>query len=251
MANIGEEITRKLIESAGIKLGMRIMDLGCGNGNVSFLLSGYVGPDGIVVGVDANETAIKDAIGKSVEDGISNTNFFVEDITKGFKNEYSDFDAIIVRRVLMYLQNPVETITKATKCLKPNGVFLVQENDLSLTPIGFHSMPLHEKIIKLITRTLESENVNFKMGFDLNAVLANSGLKIEKIWAEAVLSTQNQHTTWAFLADVMKDRMLKHSIISNVAELELDTLSDRLYAERMKNTNTFISDMVFCAIARI
>ena len=111
-------------------------------------------------------------------------------------------------------------------------------------------MPLHEKIIKLIKKTLKGENVNFNMGFDLNAVLTNSGLKVEKIWAEAVLSTQNQHTPWNFLAQMMKDRMLYNGVISDVAELELDTLSDKLYAERMENTSTFIRDLVFCAVAR-
>lgn len=41
------------------------------------------------------------------------------------------------------------------------------------------------------------------------ADLINSGLTVEKVWAETVLCTQNQHSNWAFLALVMKDRMLK------------------------------------------
>ena len=59
MANIGEDITRRLIEAGNIKSGMKVLDLGCGDGNVTFMLSKYIGSDGIVVGIDSNENAIK------------------------------------------------------------------------------------------------------------------------------------------------------------------------------------------------
>lgn len=250
MANIGEDITRKLIESGGIKPGMKILDLGCGDGNVTFLLSNYIGTDGIVVGIDSNENAIDNAKKKSKELGLSNLYFCVGDITQDFKIKHSNFDAIIVRRVLMYLSNPKSTIATAIKYLKPNGIFLAQENNISQTPIGLESMPHHIKIIDLIRKTLEKENVNFNMGFELITFLTNSGLKVEKIWAEAVLSTPNQPTPWAFLAQVMKDRMLTHNVINDVSELELGILGERLTNERMENTRTFISDLVFCAVAR-
>lgn len=250
MASIGDDITRKLIERGEIKSGMKILDLGCGDGNVTFLLSNYVGPEGIVVGIDSNENAIDNAKKKSKELGLSNLYFIVGDITQDFKIEHSNFDVIIVRRVLMYLSNPQSSIATAIKYLKPNGIFLAQENNISQTPIGLESMPHHKKINDLIRKTLERENVNFNLGFELCTILTDSGLKVENVWAEAVLSTPNQPTPWFFLAQVMKDRMLTHKVISDVSELELETLGERLTNERMENTRTFISDLVFCAVAR-
>ncbi len=44
--------------------------------------------------------------------------------------------------------------------------------------------------------------------------------------------------------------MLTHKVISDVSELELEALGERLTNERMENTRTFISDLVFCAVAR-
>ena len=250
MASIGDNITRRLIERGEIKSGMKILDLGCGDGNVTFLLSNYVGSEGIVVGIDSNENAIDNAKKKSIELGLSNLYFIVGDITQDFKIEHSNFDVIIVRRVLMYLSNPQSTIATAIKYLKPNGIFLVQENNISQTPIGLESMPHHKKINDLIRKTLERENVNLNLGFELNTILTNSGLKVENVWAEAVLSTPNQPTPWFFLAHVMKNRMLTHKVISDVSELELETLGERLTNERMENSRTFISDLVFCAVAR-
>lgn len=250
MASIGEDITRKLIESGEIKPGMKILDLGCGNGDVTFLLLNYVGTEGVVVGIDNNENTIANANIKVAELGLSNVFFYVADITQDFKIEYYDFDAIVVRRVLMYLTKPRNTISIALKYLKPNGVFLVQENDISLIPIGLELMPQHKKVIDLIRMTLEKEGVNFYMGFDINTGLTDSGLNVEKVWAEAVLSTPNQHTSWAIIAQAMKDRMLNHKVISDISELELETLSDKLYQERIGSNRTFVSDLVFCAVAR-
>ncbi len=178
MASIGDDITRKLIERGEIKSGMKILDLGCGDGNVTFLLSNYVGSEGIVVGIDSNENAIDNAQKKSKELGLSNLYFIVGDITQDFKIEHSNFDVIIVRRVLMYLSNPQSTIATAIKYLKPNGIFLAQENNISQTPIGLESMPHHKKINDLIRKTLERENVNFNVGFELNTILTNTGLKV-------------------------------------------------------------------------
>lgn len=247
---MGEDTTRKLIEGGEIKPGMKILDLGCGAGNVSFLLSDYLGADGIIVGIDSNEKAIERAKERSKELGLSNLYFCVGDITQDFEMEHSNFDAIIVRRVLMYLPSPQNTIATAIKYLKPNGIFLAQENNISPTPIGLESMPHHKKVNDLIKKTLEKENVNFNMGIGLNTILTNSGLKVEKLWAEAIVSTPNQHTNWFFLAQAMKERMLSYNVISDVSELELETLDERLTKERMENNRTFITDLVFYAIAR-
>jgi ubiquinone/menaquinone biosynthesis C-methylase UbiE len=45
-------ITERLLRSAGIDAGMRVLDLGCGAGDVSMLAAELVGPAGIVVGID-------------------------------------------------------------------------------------------------------------------------------------------------------------------------------------------------------
>jgi cyclopropane fatty-acyl-phospholipid synthase-like methyltransferase len=44
--------TRMIPAEAGIRAGMRVLDLGCGAGDVTFVAADLVGPDGSVVGVD-------------------------------------------------------------------------------------------------------------------------------------------------------------------------------------------------------
>ena len=42
--------TRMIFAAAGLRPGMRVLDLGCGAGDVAFVAAGLVGPQGQVVG---------------------------------------------------------------------------------------------------------------------------------------------------------------------------------------------------------
>jgi ubiquinone/menaquinone biosynthesis C-methylase UbiE len=59
MASIGGDITQRLFNDAGITAGMRVLDLGCGQGDVSVLAAKFVGDQGAVLGVDRDPDAIK------------------------------------------------------------------------------------------------------------------------------------------------------------------------------------------------
>jgi ubiquinone/menaquinone biosynthesis C-methylase UbiE len=51
-------ITERLFREAGVKEGMRVLDLGCGPGDVSFLAAEMVGASGWVIGIDQAPEAI-------------------------------------------------------------------------------------------------------------------------------------------------------------------------------------------------
>lgn len=50
--------TGRLFREAGIGEGMRVLDVGCGVGDVSLLAASLVGPKGTVVGVDTDLQAV-------------------------------------------------------------------------------------------------------------------------------------------------------------------------------------------------
>src|SRR5262249_62416923 len=57
-----EAFTRQLLVQAGISSGMRVLDVGSGAGDSSFLVAEFVGCDGEVVGVDREPLAVGWAI---------------------------------------------------------------------------------------------------------------------------------------------------------------------------------------------
>ena len=52
-------LTERSVLAAGITRGMLVLDVGCGVGDVSFLVAALVGPEGSVVGVDLDAEALK------------------------------------------------------------------------------------------------------------------------------------------------------------------------------------------------
>ena len=57
-ARIVEPITRRFFREAGLVPGMRVLDVGSGAGDVSFLAADLVGHSGAIVGVDRSSAAV-------------------------------------------------------------------------------------------------------------------------------------------------------------------------------------------------
>src|SRR5215467_8869823 len=88
-----EPFTRQLFQEAGISRGMRVLDVGCGSGDVSFLAADLVGPGGQVVGVDRERKAVDWADARASSRGIRNASFVEGDPAE---MEFDrQFDAVI------------------------------------------------------------------------------------------------------------------------------------------------------------
>jgi ubiquinone/menaquinone biosynthesis C-methylase UbiE len=57
-ADVLRPITERLLKEAGLKPDMRVLDLGCGAGDVAMLAADLVGPKGCVVGIDRSAEAL-------------------------------------------------------------------------------------------------------------------------------------------------------------------------------------------------
>lgn len=57
-SRIFSDLTELVFLNAGITNGMRVLDLGCGPGDVSFLAAKLVGPSGVVIGIDKSTESI-------------------------------------------------------------------------------------------------------------------------------------------------------------------------------------------------
>src|SRR5688572_19086486 len=73
------ELTLSVLQSAGVGKGMRVLDIGCGVGDVAFLAARLVGPDGEVIGVDNSAEAIAIATRRAAEIGLTNVRFLTQD----------------------------------------------------------------------------------------------------------------------------------------------------------------------------
>jgi ubiquinone/menaquinone biosynthesis C-methylase UbiE len=67
-----EEDCRLLLEALAVRPGMRVCDMGCGNGFYTLELSRMVGPQGIVYAVDVQPEMLRLLASRAGEDGLTN-----------------------------------------------------------------------------------------------------------------------------------------------------------------------------------
>lgn len=234
--------TERLLKDAGISIGMKVLDIGCGNGEVSFLISKLVGESGEVVGVDVNNQAIALGRKRAEESKISNVTFVEGKIPEAVST-LGQFDAVVGRRILMYLANPVETLKSVKKFIIPGGLFIFQESDSTMVPYSRVPMPLHDKVVNWMWKTVEQEGADIHMGFNLPSLFNKVGISTSHIRTEPVIQGQGTHYSLEFIMRAMLPRITKHNVATEV-EIDIDTLEQRLSEERSDDT-VYISDMAF------
>ena len=121
--------TRMILAEAGIRPGMRVLDLGCGAGDVAFVAVGLVGPDGSVVGVDRSPDALARARLRAGQRGLAQVQFVEGDVNEPAPG--GPFDAIVERLVLWTVPDPAALLRRQAMVLRPGGLVVPIEVDLS------------------------------------------------------------------------------------------------------------------------
>lgn len=243
-----EDITYNLLVDAGIKKGMHILDIGCGRGDVSFLLADMVGTEGSVLGLDFDDNALEVAYKRACESKLKNVDFIKSDLN-ALSIDNDEFDVIVGRRVLMYLPDPKRTISELSTMLKVGGLMIFQESDSTLSSKSIIPMPLHKQVDKWIWDTVEHEGGNIHIGFNLWSLFTQKGLTVENLRAEAIVQTPDKPLPRALIVKLMLPRIIKAGVATE-DEIDINNLEDRLTKERMNSNATYISEIVFHGWAR-
>ena len=80
-AAIWDPFTERLFRDTGIGPGQRVLDIGSGVGDVAMLAAkSFVGPSGVVVGVEREPVTIATARSRVAKAGLSNVSFLESDV---------------------------------------------------------------------------------------------------------------------------------------------------------------------------
>ncbi|CAE6367356.1 unnamed protein product [Rhizoctonia solani] len=119
-----EESTRPVFELLSPHSGERIVDVGCGTGELALRLQQIVGKEGLVVGIDSSESMLQ----KSKENGVQEV--LCCDIQKLIGTEsmmrlQGGFDAVYTNATLHWCnQDPYSAVRAIKSLLKPGGRFV-------------------------------------------------------------------------------------------------------------------------------
>jgi ubiquinone/menaquinone biosynthesis C-methylase UbiE len=114
--------TDALIDMAGIRSGMRVLDLACGAGFQSIRAAKRVGPDGSVVAVDISSTMLEHVRRNAIEAGLR-TIETLECAAEDLDVTQAPFDASICRLGLMLFPSPREALKAVQRVLRPGARF--------------------------------------------------------------------------------------------------------------------------------
>lgn len=230
--------TERLFRKAGIGAGQRVLDLGSGMGDVSMLLARIVGPSGEVVGIERDASSIARAKARVAEAGLRNVSFTQADVQQIDCDKL--FDGAVGRFILMFLPDPASVLRSLARLVRPGGVLAFQEPSwiplLAFTP----RLPLWSKLLSSIHETFLRSGVNPEMGPALYRIFQEIGFPPPAMHMETPLGSDA--TFLGLICDLVASlRPLTHQHDVSLAGLgDLDTLSDRIYAE-VAAANTVVS----------
>lgn len=248
MNDMAEDLTRRLLIDAGVREGMRVLDIGCGRGDVALLAARLVGERGQVLGIDREEAPIEAGRARARELGLAHVSFRQADLGS-LTGGHGLFDAVVGRRVLMYQPDAVACLSRLAGALVPGGLIVLQEHDSTSMPICRPAMPLHERVHGWLWGTVAREGGDVHFGLHLAPALVRAGFVVERVRAEATVLTPDQPHTIVTIVRAMLGRIVEAGV-ATLDEIAVDTLDVRLAAERREANGTCVWEMVFGAWAR-
>lgn len=121
-----EERCSLLLANLGVKTGMKVCDLGCGNGYYALEIAKMVGPQGEVVGVDIQPEMLEMFQKRAAERKIKNVSSVLGTVVDS-KLPPGKFDLILCVDVYHEFSHPVQMLASIRQALAPKGVVALVE----------------------------------------------------------------------------------------------------------------------------
>ena len=225
-ARIFEAATADLLRRAGIEQGMRVLDIGCGVGDVSMIAAGIVGPRGVVVGLDRSERALSVARRRVEPSGYGRLEFVGGELDSARFDE--PFDALIGRFILLHLRDREATLRRLRPLVKSGGIMAFIEMDIGTTSI-VPDMPLFRKCVGWITDLYARTGTEIDMGAKLYATLRAIGLEPE-MHGICRIEAGPEAGAYDYLAETLRSLVpnLEAAGVATAGEIAVDTLASRL-----------------------
>jgi ubiquinone/menaquinone biosynthesis C-methylase UbiE len=116
-------VSERMLDLAGLRLGMRVLDLASGMGEPCLRAAHRVGPSGYVLGTDLVDAMLEPAREQARAQGLSHLELRAVDAEALDAPEQS-FDVATVRWGLMYMARPEQALTRVWRALRPGGLLV-------------------------------------------------------------------------------------------------------------------------------
>lgn len=210
-------LTRRVFEAAGIGPGMRVLDVGCGVGDVSMLLRDIVGPTGTVVGADLDAAAVTTAADRCRAAGLDGIEFIVGDAREVAG---PPFDAVAGRFVLMYTTDPTDALRSLAHLVRPGGIVVFHEWIARPTAgLASADQPALARLQELLSATFARSGAHLEIGAELHDRMRDAGLLPDPApLAEFAIRLDDREQVWRRWADIGRSvlpKMVEYGLVDS------------------------------------
>ena len=213
--------TFNLLKRAGLREGMKCLDLGCGAGDVTFEIAKLVGEKVRVVGMDMDPIKIEKAQKRAAEEKVSNTHFVQGNVFEWVESQ--TYDLIYVRFLLTHLPQRERLYPQLLRALNSGGVLIVEDVDFE-GHVCFPPNHAFTSYVQLYQQVVLQRGGDPNLGRKLLDVFQRTGF--QKIEANIVYPDTHLGKEMNLLTLVgISDALLEENLISKE---ELEQLTEDL-----------------------
>ena len=230
---IYHSVTRRALEAGGIREGSRVLDIGCGTGDVSLAVAERVGPSGQVLGIDRGEAAVSTAQRKFEQLGVTHARFEQHELDAFDADE--PFDAVVGRFILMHQPDPAATLAAVSRSVRPGGTVIMIESWMNALRGSSHSYPhsrFYDGIVEWKSRVVEGAGADLDAGGRLRATYRTAGIEHVETWLEALVAGERESPYYAYVEQSVRS-MLPEAARQGLGGFDDDSTTG--IAERLRN----------------
>jgi ubiquinone/menaquinone biosynthesis C-methylase UbiE len=227
------DLTEHVLHLAGLAPGMRVLDVGCGPGDLTFLAAKLVGPEGTVIGVDVSPEAIGVARQRAAAAGLTNVHFLIQDLSDSDLVLDEAVDALIGRLVLQYVADPALVLRRLATLVKPGGLVAFQEADMKEGVYSEPVCPLYETTIQRIAQTFTRIGAEARTGLKLRQIFQEAGLPAPRMILHSRVEHGPDSPFYDFGAQMTRVMLplMQRTGVATAEEVDVETLAERMRAE--------------------
>ena len=166
--------TTQLFDRVGLIRGMKCLDVGCGGGHVTILMARIVGPEGCVIGTDADAEIL--GLAREDAEAAELTNVTFRQLDACARLWHEEFDITYARFLLSHLNERETCLAAMVEACAPGGTIVIEDTDFA----GSFCYPMcaaYERYTELYQELLQRRGGDSNIGPKLPVLLRQAGIE--------------------------------------------------------------------------
>jgi SAM-dependent methyltransferase len=217
--------TASVLDAVGVHEGMRVLDLGCGGGDVTLALAQLVGAQGAVVGIDVDDVKLGLAREDAADAGMQHVEYRVGDATS--LDARDEYDVVYARLLLTHLADPAAMLARMVAATRPGGTVVVEDLDHSAV-YSYPTLPALTTFVALYNEVARRRGGDPEIGPKVLGMFRAAGLvDVRMAAAQPVFADGAPKRIHQITLENVRDAMQTEQVATAV---ELDPIAAELEA---------------------